>query len=223
MNISRTVLAVAALGVLLGAGRLIVPEYSEVIRPSGNPAGAYLIALQGPQDFASVGALRSQLGQLAWCDELQISGYDRLVGEVATQNVAESCLVLAETVLRSSPTHSTALLVRAGAMRLQGKPQNSLQDLKLAQVTAPNEGWLAARRLKLTFALVNVDQAEFDAVALQDVDVLAKDLRYRDILAELYVANPDRREWFISALEGQPDAAVRRFLGQVKKRMEAGA
>ncbi len=209
--------AVLSAVVFFAAVVTAVPEVKAITSTGGSAALTFLKAANEKPELAKAGSLTAQTAQMVECDDLLGSAFAISAGPAALRNVAEACLQRADRVLLSSPTFSAAHLVRSSALHQLAEPAKAVESLRRAQVLAPNEGWQAARRLRLAFAIAEGDSSTLPQTASLDASVVLQDHRYRALLAELYIRKPERRAWLSGAVEHGTARDRRDFLRLVKE------
>ncbi|WP_123794271.1 hypothetical protein [Pacificibacter maritimus] len=213
MKYLRHIIAAIAV-VLLGAvGVLWRSEFSVVFSmPDG--AEVFVEAEQGLLQLPKAGSNFAAYKQMLQCDEWMTSVFGAFSSAYAHENIAQACGARAEEILASSPSFSSAHLVKAGAARKLGDIPAAVNALAISQSTAPSEGALATRRLRTAF-LIGSD-ALGDAAA-QDVLIAVDQGRYRQFVAQYYWAYPDHRDWLSNVLEGLDAQQMRRVFGAIKQ------
>lgn len=129
---------------------------------------------------------------------------------------ARTCARIATKFLIQSPTDSLARLALANALFVQNDITQVNEALRLVQKSAPNEGWLAAYRVDLSFAL-GADLTPINAQALdQDIALLLNARGNRPYLARIYLEWPHKKHRILSIVEQHPPDIQRAFLTAVK-------
>ncbi len=214
----RVLVVVLALGLLGFVASVFRPEFEATFSDQDETV-VYLSALAGQAEFVEPYSYFAQTRKLVTCLDLMESSVGLMMGTFAQEGVAQACKVLAEAVLGSSPDFSLAHFVNAAAEAKLGSQDIAASELALAIDLAPNEGWQAARRLKLAFAL---DPEIVGASAKKDANLIVQSSRYRFVLAELYNQYPEYRDWLTASLEGADGNDLRAFLGQVRNTAGSG-
>lgn len=151
--------------------------------------------------------------QMLQCDDWMVWIFAGFSTEQARQNLATACETRADEILASSPTFSLAHLVKAGAARNRSDIPAVVEALSLAQMTAPFEGQLATRRLRMLF----LSGPDAIAPSLEsDVTVVAQSSDFVGFLARFYWTYPERRPWLTEVLETLDPKDARRVLNRIK-------
>ena len=157
--------------------------------------------------------------QMEQCDNWMTSIVAGFASEQALQNIAIACEARADDILASTPSFSLAHLVKAGVARTRSDADVIVQSLSAAQITAPFEGALATRRLRLFF----LSGPDVTATSLEnDVKVVAMSPNFRPFLAQFYWTYPERRTWLTEVFEALPPNAARRVVATIKKAAPGG-
>ncbi|MEY8116881.1 hypothetical protein AB9F26_01270 [Falsihalocynthiibacter sp. BN13B15] len=130
--------------------------------------------------------------------------------------LARTCSQIAAETLTQSPTDSLARLALANAMFVQNDMVQVNEALNLAQKTAPNEGWLAAYRVKLAFSLRPALTPPYALTLDQDISLLLSGYRNQPYLARIYLDWPDQKERILFLVEQHPPDIQRAFLAAVQ-------
>lgn len=152
--------------------------------------------------------------QMSQCDDWMTWTLAGFSTEQTRQNIATACETRADDILASSPTFSLAHLVKAGAARNRSETGAVVQALSLAQMTAPFEGQLATRRLRMLFF------SGPDAIAPSlesDVKVVAQSQDFVGFLARFYWRYPERRPWLTEVFETLEPEAARRVFRSIRR------
>ncbi|MCG7494018.1 hypothetical protein [Thalassobius sp. Cn5-15] len=163
---------------------------------------------------------KQQQQLLVRCEDLLSSVYLQLATPAVRRNVTVPCLSFADDVLRGAPTVAIAHLIRAEVYALRNAEEQARAAYHTAQRFAPEEGWLAARRLRFALPLwggLARAPDEQEALVKDQRLVLATD-RYRPLLAQLYDQNPQARDWMIIHLEAAPARQKAQFLNDIRQR-----
>lgn len=150
------------------------------------------------------------------CAEEQNATIAKFTPEKNRLALARSCTKLAKKILAQSPMNPWAHLALANAA-LTLKDYIRVNDcLTQAYKSAPNEGIIAAHRVKLAMALeLNLSVPTKKVLAI-DIALLAQWNQTRPFLAHLYLDMNAQNELIISIVNKQPTAQKRAFLEAVK-------
>lgn len=155
-------------------------------------------------------SIHAQRVQLARCDDLLHAMQLQLFSLSAQNGLAQACRGFAQTVLRARPGDGAAYLVLAAAdQRLSGDVR-AADYLERARIAAPNEGWLAARRVRFAAA------AQSGVLVAPDVRLLAQSDAMRVRLAQIYDRYPQYRAQIVEDLQASPDGDRAGFLSAVR-------
>lgn len=160
-------------------------------------------------------SIRSIMFQLSRCGESQTSLRVVVYPSAIRRDLARDCLRLAQEVLDDSPTLAVAHFALAASLLQLGTDGAFQRALDRAWVTAPNEGWLAARRVDLALSARTDLSDENSAHLAADLALLLVDDDTRGFVAETYFRTPKVRETILQAVERQPPARQRRFVDHV--------
>lgn len=133
--------------------------------------------------------------------------------------LAENCYDLAQRVLDTNSGFSLAYYTQAVAAQKMDDLVKLQNALVLAQSTAPREGWLADRRMRL--ALANYEHLSVAArYALhEDIVLLLEEWKLRHIVVAQYLQDPSLRNLLVSIAQTQSDDIQRKFLVETKKEL----
>ena len=154
----------------------------------------------------------TQVRQLSSCDDILATDLAITASVDTIEDIANACSELAGRILHGTPTLSIAHLVRSWGFRAQGLTEQAKVSLLAAHLTAPNEGWLAARRLRLFFEIGVTANKDLHHAAQQDAMVVLQDSAYHSLLPELYLSYPESRFWLQNALSDAEPRHLRRFV-----------
>lgn len=218
VSVARASLLAGCLALFVAAAARIPAELDLMAQTGRDPALVYLRVDADPLVFAPAPSVRAQRAQMAECDDLMVSVFAQLRRGAPADKVAAACLERAEAILQTSPSSSAAHLVRAGAFRTLGQPQDMVDSLLLSHRLARHEGWLAARRLRLAFATGEVSAQTALRQALgADVAVVLSSEAYLPQLVQMYRRNVDQRQWITDIVAAADQADQRRFLKGLRK------
>ena len=214
----RVTIVVLALALLGFVATVFRPEY-KVTFDDKDETVVFLNALAGQARFEEPYSYFAQTQELVRCIDLMESSIGALMGNFAQEAVATACQDLADAVLTTAPSFSLAHFVMAYADAKLGNVEEAASALAMAVQLAPNEGWQAARRLKLAFDLGPETVAE---AAQQDALLVVQSSRYRFVLADIYTQYPEHRDWLTASLSGADGRDLRAFLGQIRNAAGSG-
>lgn len=155
-----------------------------------------------------------QVGQMWSCDGL----YSAAALEAEPQDrarVAQACLARAEAILDSVPTMSAAHQARAAALYALGETEEAVYAKALSQITGPNEGGLALRRLGLAYQLSA--ERPFNQGDEADAILILGSAGYRDYLVDYFLYYTVQRDWLVSVLQEKSGNAD--FLQSLRDRL----
>jgi len=220
LGVFRKATVLTALSIVAFSAYFTRKEMGAMMR-SQNDAEVFLSAMAAPPAFERSLSNISQFHQMTQCDNHLSSVIGALMGQSARSNVADGCAQRAEEILESSPTLSVAHLVQANAAFVNGEISAAVESLRVSQATAPSEGWLATRRLRVSFAIGA--QALGETAAL-DAQLIIKDLVYRNYLVTFYQERPQHRDWIAEATMDIEGPYLRDFFNLVRSAsMEGGS
>jgi len=192
--------------------------------------GSEVRAMTGPRNFDALHLVarsrtaaanpalshRQQGEQLRACDDALMSWAARVAPAPSRLFVARYCAELAVTILRSTPTYSLAHLVRGTAALVRSDPELAQAALLRSWQTAPHEGWLAARRLRVAFAAMRL--GVFDPLEQfeDDIQTVLASNQYHAVLVTFYFEQPDHRDWLVGTVEKTDVTLQRRFAASVR-------
>ncbi|PRY78058.1 hypothetical protein CLV80_10420 [Yoonia maritima] len=214
----HVLIAVAALSVIF-SGYVARSELKVMVRDR-DEVTAFLSALQSSPKFEDAMSHASYVRQMTHCDDLMSSVSGVLMGPEALSNIAHGCLERAQQVLRSTPTMSLAHLVKADAQYINGDNELAIAALQVSQQTAPAEGWLATRRIRLA---IKLGPDDLGASAVSDARLMVQDRVYRPYLARYFVATPEVQNWVIGAVSEINGRDLRLFYDLIKDQSLGGA
>lgn len=214
-RVTIVALALALLGFVAAVFR---PEY-KVIFDDKDETVVILNALAGQAQLEQPYSYFAQTQELVRCINLMESSTGAMMGSFAQEAVASACQDLAYAVLSTAPSFSLAHFVMAYADARLGNVEEAASALDTAVRLAPNEGWQAARRLKLAFDLGPEAVAES---VQQDALLVVQSSRYRFVLADIYTQYPEQRDWLTASLSEADGLDLRAFLGQIRNAAGSG-
>ncbi|WP_417250032.1 tetratricopeptide repeat protein [Celeribacter sp.] len=140
--------------------------------------------------------------------------------------VAQRCEVIAARVVDASPAWGLAWFAQARAQFELGKVAEAVESLRRSARLAPNEGWIAQKRVLLGRDLLRTPSLDAPDMLAEVTDDLHADLtllfsQYATItwIAQLYAVAPDFKPVIADVAEQQDDATRARFLRQVRNAM----
>lgn len=209
----RLIIAAAAMGLIVSVGILWRSEFSAAFSiPSG--AEVFSIAERGRPELTPAGSTFAMTKQMMACDDWMTSAFGVFANKQAHENIAMSCDTRADSILAHTPSFSVAYLVKSGVARSLGDTQAAAEALALSQKTAPNEGFLATRRLRLAFL---IGAEALGHAAENDIIIVTDQNRYRGFVAQYYWAYPQHRDWLTRAFEKLEPQQARRVLNAIKQ------
>lgn len=212
----RFAMALISLGLVVMAARLLPAEMAHVGEEGRKEVLVFLNAENETPRFAPVTSIVGQVGQMSECDDLLLSVYPALLGDGATKSVAQACLDRADEILRDAPAIAAAHLVRAGALWRLGAPAKAVEALALSARLATNEGWMAARRVRLGIRLDRSVHTAVDPQLSADMLTVLQDDKYHPLLVQLYLEFPDQQKWMVAQLSNGAESDQGRFLYGVR-------
>lgn len=149
-------------------------------------------------------SLATSTRQLRRCVHLMASPGVLLFPEITVRKLTDSCEIIAtDTRSRASIRD---LVIAVGTNQQDAKEHHLITSQRLA----PNEGWHALARLRLSEGLVGYDQSH-------DIRVLLSDDRLIDQLAHLYAARPTLRDEIRAQVDASPAYLQRVFVSAVER------
>lgn len=212
---------VAVPSILIAATALswIGPEAQARARTGLLPASTVLdFTYNNPELIVPMSAV-TQVRQLSQCDDILATNLAITAGAQTVDKIAKACTELAEQILNGTPTLSIAHLVRAWGLHEIGDTQRAENSFLAARITGPNEGWLAARRLRLFFDMGLSSHLDVQQAAQMDAITVLQDRNYNALLPQLYVSHPDLRDWLKTAIDGGKPRDLRRFVAMTNARL----
>lgn len=204
----------AVLAAFTAATALIfVLELASFERTHANSIGLSETELDKPQIGLSQQAAQDVLH---WCHQ-QLSPPASLVKTSAGLSaLARQCFAVSQKVLAPMPSHSHGLFVAAIAEHHLGNRQSS-RDLFIKSVSlAPNEGWLAQRRVAFAFqsgGALLADQS--------DIGVLLTTQSGAELLTGYYVRHPETRTEITQLVSAASAPDQHRFVNLLRIRKAA--
>jgi hypothetical protein len=164
---------------------------------------------------------RAMRGAMLACIDMQQGFLLAIQPEPERRAVNANCAAVAEDILARAPTAGFAHLVKAAALAQTGDDVGFERALVVAQATAAQEGWQAARRHVLAAPrhgqLGEAARASFDA----DVALLLDSRNGPPVLASSYVRHETLRPVLEAAVDAASGDVQRRFLRLVREMMSA--
>ena len=133
--------------------------------------------------------------------------------------IAPTCLAIADRAVEASPSFSYAWLVGARASADLGDMAGMNRRLLSSQQTGPVEQWIAEARVALAEEHFEALDPAVLARHKADLGLLARSGRGTATIALRYVSDPAFRERITAIVETAPDADQRRFLANVRHRI----
>lgn len=218
MNIFRNLLVIAGISSAAIALFTIRSEYDAMMVQT-DETQIFISAMQEEPVFASSLSYASQNAQMRSCDQQMNSVVGPLFGQTAMGNIASGCADRADEILATTPSLSIAHLVKANVFAQGGDTAAMIDAYQISHDAAPNEGWLATRRLRLA---LRVNPALFGDAARNDARTMIESNIYRPYLAEYYQSNPTQRDWITASVEGVDAKFLRSFLNLVRSSAAGG-
>jgi hypothetical protein len=128
----------------------------------------------------------------------------------------ESCGRLTAEITASAPSYSYGWFVRALVLEQQGDEKGFSAALMRAQLTGPNEQWVAELRADLAEDRFDALDPRVKELHLQDLALLVRSERGVHSIARRYVEEPQFRERITAIAETLAPADQRRFLDHVR-------
>lgn len=206
-------------GVISGA--MFLPEYQSVIWLQKSQEQQFQSLVRG--ELRAGLSERAIYGTLEMCFAVSRSVHALLAPTDSRLSAAQGCSDYAQRVLGKMPYLGFAHLVEAQAQATLGNAGAMNAALAASVLGAPNEGWLAERRLQLAIEEFNaLDQA--GAAALRaDIGVLFLSPAHVEGLAQTYLRSPQMRDLLTAVAEEQPATVQRRFLFLVRDMSEGAS
>ncbi|WP_439103160.1 hypothetical protein [Celeribacter marinus] len=208
MKIATTLSAsLLVMAVLTGsiATQAAVDEYSAMRHTKSGPNAAFLQLRQLQNISVSPWSIRSQSALLEMCNDGLISPLSTAVARETYRHAATQCGAYAMRVIRTNPTWGLAWFTAARAAWASGDNVAAHDALARSTHLAPNEGWLAQKRV-----LLALDLPHSDAIAAgleHDLTVLLSDKTTRAWLAELVAVHPTAHLSITSNIDAIPRAS----------------
>jgi hypothetical protein len=143
-------------------------------------------------------------------------------GRASPQNrwaaLLDSCEGLAADVTRASPTNGYGWLVAAMVAGFRNDRSALAERLERSRVVAPNEGWLAVERIKLT----EREGLQTGYLAARDLEVILDAGLTDPRLLRRYAADAAFRGRVNAALDSRSTDVQRRFLSLVRSALAGG-
>ncbi len=160
-------------------------------------------------------ATSSRLAQLDDCASVQMRREAPFLPMAERRASARTCLRLARSVLRGSPTLSLAHYAVAVSALQMGDRRLFRHALITARTTGANEAWLASRRLNLGLIAFDRLPAQDLAGLEQDLAVLLSNGATTANLGQMLALYPQRRGFLLATIERQPPRLQELFLRRV--------
>jgi hypothetical protein len=170
-------------------------------------------------DFFSGGtglSVRSTYLRMSQCAERQTSLRVRVYPSATRLALARDCLRLAKGVLADSPTLAVAHYALAVSFFQLGAGDAFQQALGHAWRTAPNEGWLAARRVDLALSAPAGLSKKNKAHLASDISVLLTAPSNVIFVAKRYLRSAEEGDLILRVIELQDPDKQRRFVDAVR-------
>lgn len=179
------------------------------------PARAVDGAPAGPVTDAPILSLQAQQVALLRCSDWMNSVRSQVQPSEVRLSGLRSCLALADSIARTSPTHALAYLTGATAALGLGDARGMAARLQQSQRMAPTEQWLAQGRVEL--AEKARAAATPEPLDLEDADLalLVRSQSGIGAIAGRYVSQPDFRERITRIVAGLPVEDQARFVDWV--------
>ena len=206
----------AALILIIAA--LFAPAEFGALGAESRSFDSFLSVVDADDSTPAAISLSGQVGQLEGCDDALASINALLAPSETRESVAKVCLTLAEAILAQSPTMSVAHLVKASANTLMMNGSEASLALQASRAFAPNEGWLAARRLRTAFRGLQLGLDVMSPAVEEDTKTVLASNRYYSVLVDFYFSQPDKREWLTATLAEEDGRLQRRLLNAIRAR-----
>ena len=131
--------------------------------------------------------------------------------------VITNCRSQSDAMLRLAPTNGLVWATRAYLDLQGGDISNALIALDNSYRTAPEEMWIAGRRVLVAGALFSLMEEDQRQRHVQDLRMMAASRRAVDIVASRYVQEPDQRHPIQLAVEQLAPIEQEHFLRLVRR------
>jgi len=197
-------------------------EFSTYLFTAKDPTFQFQsVAIEGQPALAA--SVRGQRELVIGClDALSARGITFQAPQDVTR-VAARCESVAKDVLAVTPTLSSAHLLTAQTSALQEEFAGALAGLQHSAQTAPRTLWIAARRVRLIWALPDAMQPLLDSELRSDLSLMFETFQGRQLLAVYYQRDRDIRLIILSVAETRPDEEQRSFLGLTRRALQGGS
>ena len=135
--------------------------------------------------------------------------------------VRSGCDAGLEDILRSSPGDALALASLALVRAQNADARGALDALALSRAAAPDELWIALRRVKLAEPMLSILSPADAQGHLNDMLILAQSRRGVRQLAARYLTDLEFRDRIVTLVETLPAAEQIRFLQNVRNAARA--
>lgn len=190
-------------------------EYKTLVTPH------HLDVAETPPVDGKALSVRSIYSRMSRCANSQTSLRVLVYPTAIRRDLADDCLRLARAVLADSPTLAVAHYAVAVSLFQSGAVGGFQKALDRAWITAPNEGWLAARRMDLALSARAALSAENKAHLASDISLLLVADGTAGYIAETYLRTSAARDLILQVVERQTPALKRRFVDSVKDLAQA--
>lgn len=133
-----------------------------------------------------------------------------------------ACEAMAEDITQSRPTQGLAWLILGLIAELEGKPLEAKEALAISQAMGPNELFLAQQRISLHQLLLSDPTQSPTSGFWQDAEYSAAATVGRQMIASLYLRNPQVRNQFDAFLEQLSDRRAEAMLREIERVLEGG-
>ena len=210
-------IAVLAGGLVLGAaGAVTAYQEFEVFAAGGlSPADRFAALVQG-----SYHAAPSILGKrlvLDACLEATNGFFGMMQPGADRTAMLEHCRAEADRIAAEVPSYAFAHLIGALAAAKLGDADGFNRRMLQAQITAPNELWVAELRVPVVEdQIANISP---EVLARQEADLRLMVASNRGVasISERYIHEPDFRERITAIVETMPEAEQRKFISRVRQ------
>ena len=213
-----TVIALATGGL---AAKVLSDEYRSFrnIETDGNTA---FLKLRHNADLSfAPWAILTQTAVLEMCNNALIAPISSVVAPDVYAGIATRCRDTAQEITRQVPAWGLSRFSEARAAAALGDIPAAQTALELSARLAPNEGWIAQKRVLLMLDLP--ETAALDTLFVRDLTLLLSTQTSRQWVAQLFVARPDHQDRIASAVETTPNDTQRRFLSDLRRLNRTGA
>lgn len=131
-----------------------------------------------------------------------------------------ACEAMAEDITQSRPTQGLAWLILGLVAELEGKPLEAKKALAISQAMNPNELFLAQQRMALHQLLLSDPTQSPTSGFWQDAEYSAAAIVGRQMIASLYLRNPQVRNQFDAFLEQLSDRRAEAMLREIERLLE---